>query len=318
MNTSLLAKPRSSTGHIGMGWIVIALVLAGVSCSDNQPLQSSRLKVFVPIPPLAYLVDQIGGELIDCETLIQPGQSPLTLDPTIQQLSALADADLYFRVGVPFETQLLPKVRSISENVNIINLSELECEVEAPAETEQTKHHSHTHANGDPHIWLDPNQAKRLASTILEALCQSDSVHAQSYRSNHKQLQASLDSLDNQIVETLMMASHSRFYVYHAAFEHFAEAYDLTQVAIEEDGKEPSSQRLAELIEMSQEDQPAAIFVQTQFASRSARAIADAIGAKIVELDPLAYDLPDNLRYIAQQIAASCQPDHEATSADEQ
>lgn len=300
--------------------LLFTFVLTILSCSGNQPLQTSTLKVFVSIPPQAYLVDQIGGEFVNCEALIKAGQSPVTLDPTVKQLAGLAEADLFFRIGVPFEEQLLPRVRTISKNVTVIDLrSDGDVTSSSPLSTySNIGHDSHHHSGGDPHIWLDPNQLKTMASDICETLCQHDTVHASIFRHNLDSLLASVENTDTAIRGVLDACQQRRIYVYHAAFEHFCRAYNLTQIAVEEDGKEPSSQALARLMEMARRDQPAAIFVQQQFSSRSAGAIAKSIGADIVELDPLAYDLPKNLAHIARQIAAGCQSQGDSCSGNKE
>ena len=92
--------------------------------------------------------------------------------------------------------------------------------------------------------------------------------------------------------------------VYHPAFGHFAAAYGLEQVAVEEGGLSPTPRHLAEILRLVRERNIGTIFAQPQFSESSARAIAREAGLKIVVLDPLARDYAANLESMAAAIAA--------------
>ena len=72
--------------------------------------QAEPLRIFVSILPQEYFVERIGGKRVLVAALVQPGHSPATYAPTPNQMAMLADAQLYFRIGVPFENGLLPKL----------------------------------------------------------------------------------------------------------------------------------------------------------------------------------------------------------------
>ena len=93
--------------------------------------------------------------------------------------------------------------------------------------------------------------------------------------------------------------------MFHPAFGYFADAYGLTQVAIEVDGKEPSSRQVAEIIAEARAAGARVIFVQPQFARASAEVIAREVGAQVVPLDPLPEDLPGSLMEMAVAIRSA-------------
>ena len=113
---------------------------------------------------------------------------------------------------------------------------------------------------------------------------------------------AELTGLDTEIREKLLPFKGSRFCVFHPSFGYFAEAYGLTQIPVELDGKSPSPRQLVALIEQAKGDGVKVVFVQKQFPAESARAIADAIGGTVAQLDPLAEDSVANLRLITESI----------------
>ena len=70
----------------------------------SLPLAAAdSLKVVVSIPPQQWLVEQIGGDGLEVEVLVSPGESPTTYQPTDVQVTHLLQARIYFSIGVPFE-----------------------------------------------------------------------------------------------------------------------------------------------------------------------------------------------------------------------
>lgn len=80
-----------------------------------------KLAVFVSIVPQKYFVEQITGDLAEVDVLVAPGKSPATYSPTPAQIRKLANADLYFRIGVPFENGLMHKIGSIAPDTRVVD-----------------------------------------------------------------------------------------------------------------------------------------------------------------------------------------------------
>ncbi|MCK4891224.1 MAG: zinc ABC transporter substrate-binding protein, partial [Candidatus Pacebacteria bacterium] len=95
---------------------------------------------------------------------------------------------------------------------------------------------------------------------------------------------------------------NKKILVFHPAFGYLARDYGFEQIAIEIDGKEPSAENLANIIDTAKEENIKTIFVQKQFSQKSAEAIAKQIGGSVVPLDPLADDYVENLRRIVEEI----------------
>jgi zinc transport system substrate-binding protein len=164
----------------------------------------------------------------------------------------------------------------------------------------------HDHSVKDPHIWLNPDFAREvIAARIASILSELDGKRSEYFARNSRLLREELGRLSERISQAVGRAERREFYVFHPAFGHFAEAYGLTQIAIEKHGKEPSAKQLAGLIEKAKKERVEAIFVQPQFARGSAEAVARAIGARIETLDPLAKDYMKNLEEMARRITSA-------------
>lgn len=92
------------------------------------------------------------------------------------------------------------------------------------------------------------------------------------------------------------------FLIYHPALTYFARDYGLTQISIEDDGKEPSPTHLQTLIRNCRRDKVKVIFVQQEFDTRNAQVIAREVGARIVPINPLSYDWEQEMTHIIQAL----------------
>lgn len=273
----------------------------------GQAYAVERLLIAVSIIPQKNLVERIGGELVDVHLLVRPGYSPATYEPTPKQMAELAQADLFYRIGVPFEQAWMDRIRGVYPNLPIldardgIDLRPIDAEEDDHAELG----HHHDKGELDPHIWLSPPLIKIMAQRLRDRLIELDPSHKDIYIHNHLELAAYLEQLDADIRKTLSDLDSRRFMVYHPSWGYFSDAYDLQQIPIESKGKEPNARAMGRLLEQAKTDGIAAIFVQKQFSQTQARAVADAIGAKIVVIDPLAEDYPENLRTVAKVMAGT-------------
>jgi len=253
-----------------------------------------KTEIFVTIPPQAYLVKKLCPDRCAVYVLIQPGASPHAYEPTPRQITLLSKARAYFTIGLPVEEALLPRIKKINKSLIVVPTQE--GVIMRPME------HQGPHSGTDPHIWLDPGRAKIMAHNIHWALTRLIPEETGNLDKNLRTLTGELNMLHEEIRQILAPVRGKKLYVFHPAFGYLAEAYGLKQVPIEMEGKEPSPKYLARLISEAQKDRVKAIFVQPQFSPKGAKALAQAIGAKVIPLDPLAYDYAQNMIKMAKQI----------------
>lgn len=172
------------------------------------------------------------------------------------------------------------------------------------AATPAPQAHGHSHAHGiDPHIWTSPRALQRMAANAYEAIhaLWPDSVK---YTENHARLQEQLAALDARTAGKIAASGVRYFIVYHPALTYYARDYGLRQVAIEDEGKEPSARALARLIEQARRDGVRTIFYQSQFPASTVEVIAGDIGAQSVAIDPLKEDVIANIDSLTNLIVA--------------
>ncbi|HOD28778.1 MAG TPA: zinc ABC transporter substrate-binding protein [Syntrophales bacterium] len=259
---------------------------------------AQKMAVFVSIAPQVYLVERIGGERVAVEALVGPGREPHDYEPTPRQMARLARAQLFVRIGLPFETAILKKITVAFPNLTVIDARRNVPLRYFSSETPDGPH-GRPGQVADPHIWLSPRLMKTQAQTVAAALGRLDPAGASAYDRNLRTLMDDLDRLDRRLAARLKPWRGSRFYVFHPAFGYFGDAYGLIQVPVEIEGKEPSARQLARLIRSARRDGVRMIFVQPQFARKKADAVARQIGGVCIPLDPLSADYAANMERIA-------------------
>jgi zinc transport system substrate-binding protein len=271
-----------------------------------ETASGDRLRVFVSIPPQAYFVHRVGGDRVQVDVLVGPGQNPHSYEATPGQVTSLAKARVFFRIGMPFEAGLLPRLHTAFKHLEIVDarqgvpLRSMEEHEDLEGHAGQTAHHEEE--GDDPHIWLNPRLVKIQAQMIADTLARLDPAHKEEYRRNLAAFGADLDALDARLAAVLAPLRGKNLFVYHPAFGYFAEAYGLHQVPVEIGGKEPTAQDMTELIRRARQDNVRVIFVQPQFSTRSAEIIARQIHGAVVPLDDLAPDYMKSMESMAEQV----------------
>jgi zinc transport system substrate-binding protein len=260
------------------------------------------------------LVEQIGQGSVEVTSLLGSGDSPATFQPTDFQITAVLRSRLFFRIGVPFENgRWMEAIRS-TRRVPIVDTRrgiDLRPMPSAPRRqgggligSDLNTAHDGARAGLDPHIWLSPRLLEIQARTIADAMRALDPDSANRLRMNLTQLISELDRLDRRLSTKLAPYRGQTFMVFHPSWGYFANDYGLRQVAIEIEGKEPTDDELTEIQRLARELNTGIIFVQPQIHSRAAEAIAEAIGAKVVVIDPLQPDIISNLQQVADLLVA--------------
>jgi len=299
---------KQSAG-ISLSIAFVLLILTG--CSTSQNVNPGIKSVFVSILPQKYFVERIGGDVLNVHVMVGPGQSPHAFEPTPVQLTALAESDIYFSIGIPFEDHLLKRLEGFQSEIELVNTCKgiTLRKIASGRQCENEKHEHHDAEGDDPHTWLDPMIALKQTQTMYDALVNTYPEYMESFAAAFDSLKTDLNALDSALLRKLEPFNGSKLYVYHPAFGYFADRYGLVQTAVEIEGKEPTAKDIIGFLETADNDKPGIIFVQPQFSSSSAERIAETINAIVVPIDPMAYDYIENLMNIAGKISVGFNSD---------
>lgn len=283
---------------------ILSAILFLSSCTHTI---SDTPIITVSIEPLRYFVESIGGDRLRVNTLVPAGVSPETYELTPQQVVEISESKVYFCVGtLGFEKTRLEQLTRNTPNLITVNVSDsipliISDEV---CNHDQDDAHGHSHSDGiDLHTWPSTSSGRQIAKNILRALITVDTLNADYYTARYDSLITHIDSLDTQIRTTLKDVQHRTFLIYHPALGYFARDFGLRQMSVEQDGKEPSVERMQQLISQSKAEGIRVIFIQEEHSGRSARRIAEAIGGRVVSCAPLSHEWDKQLLHIARSLA---------------
>lgn len=291
--------------------LVLSLVLVAcqpaLSESLNQVETKKRLQISVSIASIQWLVDQIGAELVQTQSLTSSGDDPHTYEPTPNQMTAIAESDLYLTVGVEFEEVWIPKFVAANKSLTIIDISEGvermlldDHEDEALSEGKHNQEEDH-HEGYDPHIWLSPERMKQIADNITATLIQFDPESAGVYQANLQKVLLVINDVEAKLDDLLASPIRKQFLMVHPSLGYLAESYGLTMLTVEIDGQEPSPSQLAEIMRLSKEYGIHTLFNQLGTSPVNAQTLANQAGiSQIFEIDPMQYDWQANILQIGE------------------
>lgn len=272
--------------------VIILCIILSVGLCGCGNVKTDKNTIAVSIVPQATFVEKVCGDKFDIVTMIPPGASAETYEPTIAEISQLENASIYFAIGVSAEKNII--LPTIKDKEKIIELH-----------TEAEKVYPPVEINGqrDPHLWLSPKRVIVMVKSIADALAKIDPENEDFYKTNALNYCNQLESTDKEIKQLLSNIKNPKFIAFHPAFGYFADDYSLTQFALEEDGKEADAKHLSKMIDLAKKDGIKVIFYQAELSDRQAQAFAEELGGKAVCLEPLSPDYTQNLLTMAKTLS---------------
>lgn len=282
-------------------FIAIIALTVFAACTLTPGKGSDERMVTVSILPQKTFVTAIAGDKFRVNVLIPEEGNHETYEPTSKQMIETGKSEAYFALGhLDFEQTWLRKLAQGYPDMKIINTSEGLDLITG----EEIVHGDHVHHGGiDPHIWLSPSAVKIQAANILNGLIHLDAGNSAYYTENFNSFIRMADSVDSEIRQILGKSGAGGFMIYHPSLGYFARDYSLQQIAIEQEGKEPSPAYMKALIDTAGIRSINTIFVSSQFSTRSAHTLANQLNAKVVEFNPVDPDWAGSMINIARRIA---------------
>jgi len=278
----------------------LLLCLFLTACARSPTAPSGKPLLLVSIAPYQSLVAAIAGEDFEVRTIVPSSANPHSFEPTASQVNGMGRGAVWFRIGEPFETKLLPILRARNPGLIVHDLREGIALIE---ETHSLgcKHCSMDHL--DRHIWLSPKLAGEQAAIIERNLSERFPEKQLLFQKNAARLQASLTALDREIQEILRPVAKRLILVSHPAFGYFCKEYDFEQVSVEYEGKDPRPQHVEEILRRALTQSMEVALALPQYNNQGAQRIAEKLHVPVHLIDPYSEDYFDTMRKLAHLIA---------------
>jgi len=269
----------------------------------TQVKAASDLKVLVSIKPFHSLVSGIMEGVSEPLLLINGNNSPHSYALRPSSAENLQQADLVFWGGDILEGFLTKPIQSLSSRAKLVSLQETAGLRLLPLrsglgwqkhETDSTNDHSAedetTSTSGtDPHIWLDPYNAKIISAKIVEILTAMDPQNAQSYRINGEKYGLRLELLDRKLKAEMTKVAETPYMVFHDAYQYFEKRYQLNVIGAVtlHLGYGSSVRRLKTVRKTIKKEKIRCIFSEPQFSPKLLQTVTAGTNVKQGTLDPL-------------------------------
>ena len=267
--------------------IILCVILAGCKGTPQKQADPGKTSgtekpaVTVTISPYKYFVDQIAKGKVDVNVMVSNGNNPETYEPYAQQMMELSKSALYLKVGsIGFEQTWMKKLQDNAPEMKVIDTSVGIKSAKTPG------------GNIDPHVWMSCSNARIIASNILKALCELEPKNKAFFEKNYQSLLSIIDKRDSTIKESFKKDPDMvrKFVIYHPILTYFARDYQLEQLAIEEEGREPSAAQLKSLIQRARKENIKFCLIQAEFANRNTTTFINESHTKPMDINPLQGD----------------------------
>ena len=274
------------------------------------------IKVVASIKPIhslaSYLMDGVGKP----DLIVDGYASPHGFAMKPSHAKMLQNADLIFWIGEDLESFLEKPLNSIAKKAEKIELMEIkglnklefrernifeghddhghdehkkedEHKEHGHKEDKHDDHHEHAHGEHDPHIWLDPMNAKVILKEMAEHLIENDQKNASTYKANLKKALKDLDKLTKKVKSELNKDFKS--IVFHDAYQYFEKRFDVNVLGAFTVNTDvlPGAEQLSEIREIIEHDKVSCVFSEPQFNPDIINAVAKDMNIKTGVLDPL-------------------------------
>jgi zinc transport system substrate-binding protein len=270
----------------------ICITLFLVSCNSGNYTGNKEI-ITVSIAPFGYFVE--------INVMVPASADPHIYEPVPGQIAALGKSRAYISNGyLGFEMTWLDRFYEANPSMRKLSLGSSIDLIEAH------DHHEGEHTEGaDPHYWLSPKSALAIAGSVRSLLTELNPAKKAEYDSAFMALADTIASIDSLAVSLFSGFSGKTFMIFHPSLGYIARDYGLNQIAVENEGKEPTPSSMMDLIDIAKEKNIKVIFIQKGFDTKNAEAVASDTGAEIVLIDPLSEDWPGSVRLIMHAIHRS-------------
>lgn len=231
----------------------LSLCLMGCTGNTTKKNKNGKLKVMASFYTMYDFAKKIGKDKIEVTNMVPAGTEPHDWEPSTKDLIELEKSDVFIYNGAGMEQW----VDDVLESLDTEELTSVEASkgIKLLKDTDAHEHDHEHESENDPHVWLDPQNAKYEMNQIKKALIKADPDNKDYYEANYKKEAARCDELDQQYKKELAQVSKRELVVAHEAFGYLCKAYDLEQMGIEglSADDEPDPKQMSEVIEFAKE-----------------------------------------------------------------
>lgn len=260
-----------------------------------------KVNVVTSVPDFADIAKTIGGDRVRVSSIARGNQDPHYVEVLPSYMMKVRKADIYLKVGMEMDlwAQLIID-GSRNRKLRIVDCSRGIHRLEVPTDKVDARL-GDIHRYGNPHYWLDPENGKTIAWTIVDALCEADPDGRDHYESNLRMFIQEVDDSLSAWLSTYADLEGKKIIFYHNSWPYFSQRFGLQTVQFVEPkpGIMPTPSHLGRLIRIIQSDNVKVVAMEPYFSDRAPRFLAEKTGVKVVKLAQSVDALPRATSYLS-------------------
>ena len=256
--------------------------------------------VVTTIKPLHSLVAGVTGDITEPTLLVRGLASPHNFQLKPSQVKAIQNAKLVLYLGDDFETFMSSVLRTLPEDVRTstafsdAKLSLLPLR-EGGLWEEDAHDHDHAHGHFNLHVWLAPQNARRIVMWVTQELSSIDLENRSAYKANARRVIARIDALEKELENILAGVHDEPYIVFHDAYQYLEKAYGLNGIGsiTPPSAETPPPSRIREMRAKLIATGAKCVFREPQYSNRLVQAVIEDTETSSGTLDPLGADIAD-------------------------
>lgn len=271
---------------------------------------SEKLKVATSLPLLKEFTERVGGERVEVKSILTGFESEHSYTPKPSNIILVREARIFIQIGAGLEVWVDALVKNAGNKGLIIVTTSEGIPLLKDTESAQNQDRQNTpdgqntkdkHRLGNPHVWLDPENAKIMLKKITDALIRIDPDNKGYYLGNQAAYIREIDDLQKMLVQEIRQIKDRRIITHHQAWPYFARRFGFTISGniIEQVGSEPSARHLADLVRTIRREKIKVIVSEPQLNQKIPKTLADETGARLITLTPIPGAIPGTETYLS-------------------
>jgi ABC-type Zn uptake system ZnuABC Zn-binding protein ZnuA len=265
-------------------WILVLLLAVTTA--------AAKLSVVTTLPDFASIAEQIGGDKVKVTSIARGSEDPHFVDAKHSLIRLLNQADVLVESGAELEIGWLPPLVNNARNAKILGnkpghllLAPYIKLIEVPAQPVD-RSQGDVHPGGNPHFWLDPENAKPMAQAIADTLSRVDAANAGAYAANLARFNTRLEVKLTEWKRAMEPYRGTKVVTYHKSFDYLLHrfGFELVSTIEPKPGIEPSATHIKTLLPKMRESGVKLILSETFRARRTPEFIGKETGVTVLFL----------------------------------
>jgi ABC-type Zn uptake system ZnuABC Zn-binding protein ZnuA len=269
----------------GTVFVFLGLIAAGgtaFAAPAGRTEGKSRIRIVATLPVLKDFAEQVGGDRVEVKSLLSGLESQHTYTPKPSDILDIQKADLLVKIGLGLDVWTDHLVKNAQNpRLTVVDTSEGISVIGG--------HDEEGHEEGNPHVWLDPENAERMIDRISKALAGIDPGSAGYFEDRRSAYFERLDALEARLIHKVSLLKNREIITHHDAWPYFARRFGfrIRDTIISQVGTEPSAKHVAELVRIIRDEHVKVVVSEPQLSPRLPRVLQEETGVRVVVLSPI-------------------------------